>query len=203
MTDDPSNDLSRDERIALLKAQPDAKLLLLHEGDVRRALVDFEGRAYHYVKNRAGERVLLVFCGLLIAAAVGIVAFTGAAILPWRIAVVLCAVGAVALGGFVLKWHRVATSSFVALDEDHLFLGDRKRAWRIDWELLDPQTMGFDTFSTESGRGVLMLNVAGQQIPLFLYHPLMHLEDLQGFMIETLTMLNQHEAVAALMSEEE
>ncbi len=202
MAQDPPVDLSKDQRIALLKAQPDAKLLLLHEGDVRRALVDFEGKAYHYVKNTAGERVLLVFCGLLLAAAAGIVVFTGATILPWRFAVVLCGVGAAMLAGFVWKWHRVATSSFVALDAEHLFVGDRKRAWRISWEMLDPQTMGFDTFSTQSGRGVLMLDVAGQEIPLFLYHPLMHLEDLQGFMIETLTMLKQDEAVALLTEEE-
>lgn len=193
--------LSKDERVAILKAQPDAKVLLLHEGDVRRALVGFEGRAYHYVRNVAGERVLLVFAGLFLAAAACVVWMTGAAILPWRIAVVVCAVASMALLWFVATWHRRAGSSFVALDQEHLFVGDRKRAWRVAWEMLDVQSMGFDKFSTQSGRGALDLQVGGQQIELILYHPLMHLEDLQGFMVEVLTMLKQDEAVAALREE--
>ncbi len=196
-------DLSKDERIALLKSQPDAKVLLLHEGDVRRALVDFDGKAYHYVRNVAGERILLVFAGILLAAAAGIVFFTGAVILPWRIAVVLCAVACLSLGWFVVKWHKQAGSSFVALDEEHLFIGDRKRAWRVAWELLDVKSMGFEQFSTQSGQGVLNLNVGGQSIELILYHPLMHLEDLQGFMVDVLTMLKQDEALAALTEGQE
>ena len=186
--------------MALLKTQPEAKVLLLHEGDVRRALVGFGGTARHYAFNLGGARVLLILSGLLLAAAAVIAVVTGAAILPWRAAVVLCVVAALALMHFVWRWRKKASSSFLAYDEEHLFLGDRARAWRISWEALDATSFGLETFTSQSGQGALKLDVGGQSIELLLYHPLMHLDDLQGFIFDVLHKL-QGEQVAEAAGE--
>lgn len=179
--------LAQDERVAMLRdAQRQSRLMLLHDADVRRALVDFEGRVFHYVVNRAGANLLWVVVLLLLGTAVAIGITTGAPTLPWRMALVSSAALSVALGSFIWRWRRVAQTSFIALNDTHIYLGDNKRAWRIAWDLLDAASMGFHTFDAGAGQGVLQLNVSGQQIPMQLYHPLLHIDDLQGLMVELL-----------------
>ena len=187
--------LESDERVVLLhEAQQGAKVMLLHDADVRRALLGFKGRAFHYVMNRRGANFMWVVSALALIASAATLAATGAPTLLLRVVVVACGALSVALGSFVWRWRKAAQTGFIALDEEHLYVGDNKRAWRIAWELLDAQSMGFHEFDASSGQGVLKLRVAGQEIPMQLYHPLMHIEDLQGLMVELLSRLPQDES---------
>lgn len=177
----------------------DQPLVLLHDGDVRRVLLDFKGRAFHYHLNTAGQQLLLAGAGVLIASCVAILLVTKLAVL-WSILAAIAGVIGVATLAYIWRWRKFSQTSFVALDQDFLYIGDNKRAWRVAWGLLDAQSMGFDKLEIGKGNGKLELNVAGQKIDLQLYHPLTHVEDLQGFMFEVLTRFQDPEA---LTSEEE
>lgn len=179
-----------DERVALTSEN---RLVLLHDGDIRRALLDFEGRSFHYATNQAGQRVLLLGAGLLLAGAVGAAWWFGVSTLAGSVGAGLLALSSLTLLGYIWRWSHFASSHFLAVDEHHLYVGSNRRAWRIAWELLDAQTMGFERLSTSQLDGVLPIEVAGESIDLHLYHPLTHIEDLQGFMFEVLSRIQQGE----------
>lgn len=196
---------SLDERTSQIEQANQAPFLLLHEGDIRRALLDFEGRAFHYTTNVRGQRVLLLFSGIALAGAAGIYFYTQFASLLWFLLASGLAIFAVVMTASVYRWHKFAQTSFVAINDTFLYFGNDKRAWRIAWDLLDAKALGFEDYESERLSGTLSLDVAGQKIDLHLYQPLAYIEDLHGVMFELLShMQGGSEALAmALESEEE
>ncbi|GEM_PF-2912696 len=190
-----------DERTAQIEQARQAPFLLLHEGDVRRALLDFKGRAFHYTTNTGGQRVLLVFAGLGLAGAVGIYLYASFASLLWFLLSSGLAIFSVVLCASVYRWHKFAQTGFVAINDDFLYFGNDKRAWRISWDLLDAKALGFEDYTSERLSGKLSLDVAGQQIDLQLYHPLAYIEDLQGVMFEILSHMQGGSEALALALE--
>ena len=172
------------------KASP-SPLLLLHDADIRRALVDFQGHVYHYKQNALGRGFVLGVCAVLCLGAIGIGVATGLSSVWWVLAVAGL-VGAALCGLFyVAHWQKFALSHFIALGQSYLYTGSNRRAWRVSWELLDTHSSGLTRLDTTTARSILPMRVAGQSIPVHLYHPLAHIDDLQGFMFELLRRMPQ------------
>ena len=145
----------------------------------------FAGKVYHYVPNVLGRNMMLSVGAVSLVAAL-VVGLLGDGAL-WSL-VVAGALAVAFLGAlfYVAHWLSVAQSHFIALDDDHLYVGSNKRAWRLEWGLLDTRSSGLAALDTTTTKSVLPMRVAGQAIDVPLYHPLMHIDDLQGFMFELL-----------------
>lgn len=190
-----------DERTSQLEGAQDAPLLLLHDGDVRRAVLDFEGQVFHYTLNKRGLRMLLVASGLALAGAVAIYVWMTFVSLLWFLASAALVVAAVVTLVTVWRWDTFSKTGFLALDDDYFYVGTSKRAWRISWELLDARALGFEEYSSERLSGLLKMQVAGQQIDLHLYHPLAYVDDLQGLMFALLSHMKGGPDQASLEEE--
>lgn len=172
-----------------LEQQNAPPLQLLSEHDLEQLMLTPNMVRFGYNFNRPGSIVMLVFSGILLAGAVGLWLWTSFAQFWWFLAAALMVIGAVGLWAYVYKWHTFTQTAFLALSEEHLYVGDASEAWRMSWSLLDPQTLGFDRLNPSRYSSTLTIDLAGQNIDMFLYNPLAHVNDLQGFMIEVLTQL--------------
>ncbi|MEM1348043.1 MAG: hypothetical protein AAGI01_05745 [Myxococcota bacterium] len=155
-------------------------LQLLHDGDVRRALDGISVQAWHYTVNERFQLLLLgvaLVCALL-AAALGILTQLSTSLAFWGTA--LAGGVAVALGVYLWRWREFAKRSFVAVGDEHFYVGDNRRAWKISWALLDRDSMGLTQMEASKFMGELLMSPAGQQVSLRLYHPLVLVEDLPG-----------------------
>lgn len=165
-------------------------LQLLHEGDIQRELDGLTAHVFRYEVNQPGSTALLVIAGVLLAggAAAGTLLGWGA---PLGVAVaVVCAIASLVLLGFVVRWQLHARNHFVALTDEHLITGTPRRAWRIGWESLDAEKLGFSRMEVSTSGSRLDIQVGGQEIPLLLVHPLAHLDDLPTFMMQVLGRLD-------------
>jgi len=161
-------------------------LQLLHDGDVRRALDGVSVQAWHYQVNERFQLLLLgvaVVCAL-IAVILGATTQLSTLLAFWGTA--LTGGLAVALGVYVWRWREFAKRSFVAVGDEHFYVGDNRRAWKISWELLDRETMGFAEMEAGRFMGELVMSPAGQQVPLRLYHPLTIVDDLPSLIASIL-----------------
>ena len=166
-----------------------AAIQLLDEAQVKRVLEDPRTRRFYYTFNKPGSAFLLVVSGLMLAGAAATWWQTGLITFWWFGLAALLALGALGLLAFIYTWAKFTDKHFLAMTHQHLYLGDEGNAWRIAWELLDAQALGFDAMDTNRLSGLMIVKVAGQQLPLRLYHPLVCVDDLQGFMVEVLTHL--------------
>ncbi len=147
-------------------------------------------RVFRYKFNQPGATVMLIGSGLLLAGVAALWWFTRFEQLYWFIAAVALAIGSVGLLAYVQHWSKFTRHHFVVVDPDALTVGDATRdAWRVVWPLLDVHALGFERLQVSGARGLLQVEVAGQQFPLHLYAPLAHIDDLQGFMVEVLERL--------------
>ena len=161
----------------------------LHQTDVVR---------FDYTFNRPGSIVMLVGSGLLLAGALGLYLWTKFEQFGWFLLAAFMILGAIGTWFYVYKWYKFAHESFLALTAEHLYVGDITQAWRAHWTLLDVQTLGFDRLNPSRYSSTLNIQLAGQNISMFLYNPLVHLGDLQGFMIQVLHQLQSEDAQLAL-----
>lgn len=178
-----------------------SSLQLLHEGDVQRELDGLTAHVFRYEVNQPGSAALLVISGLLLAggAAAGVLLGWSS---PLGIALaVVCAGAALAIVAFVVRWQLHARDHFVVLTDAHLITGTPRRAWRIGWEALDAEKLGFSRMAVTTSGSRLDIHVGGQEIPLLLVHPIAHLEDLPTFMMQVLGRLDP-EALERLESGE-
>ena len=144
---------------------------------------------FEYNFNRPGSIVMMVFSVILLAGAVVLWVLTGLTQFGWFLLAALLVLSACGIWAYVYKWHSFAQTAFLALSTDHLYVGDLTQAWRVGWSLLDVQKLGFDRLNPSRYSSTLNIQLAGQDIELFLYNPLVHLGDLQGFMVEVLTQI--------------
>lgn len=89
------------------------------------------------------------------------------------------------------------------LSRDHLYIGDNQEAWRLGWDILTIENMGFESARSNRLTSALKIELAGQRIPMFLYNPLAFIGDLQGLMGDILFKLQEDrdEEVASLEGE--
>jgi len=97
-----------------------------------------------------------------------------------------------ALSVLALYWHHFATTRFLAIAEDRLFVGGKERLWSIDWDLLDADKMGFQQMELSRLRGILNIRVGGQDVRLHLFNAFAVLADIQGFMYAVLSKLESN-----------
>ena len=168
-------------------------LQLLHEGDILRALEGADARPHRYVFNAAAGKALAYLSGGLAFVAAAVAVWKGVEATLWF---TVCAVlGGLALGlaAYGLRWWNFARKNFVVLTDEHLYVGRTGRAWRIGWELLDRDALGFERMQVGSARAELDVQVAGESIPIHLSHPLASLEDIEAFTLRLLENLKEHE----------
>jgi hypothetical protein len=151
------------------------RLILLHEDAVVRSFDGVEAHPFHY---RVNVPALIFFVTLGVAIAGGGLAMWHLTELPHPLSGGVIAAGAL-LAAWAMHWRWVARTSFVAFTEQHLFVGDHKRAWRIERSLLDADVLGFDRMKPSRLRAELELRVGGQEIPLLIFHPMAFAADVE------------------------
>lgn len=165
------------------------KLQLIDKAQTERMLEDPKVRRFYYRFNKPASTLLLVVSGILLASAATTWWYTGLITFWWFGLCALLVLASLGVLGFIYKWAKFTDEHFLALSSTHLYIGDEGSAWKIDWSLLDARALGFEQMDTTRFNGLMAVDVAGQNIPMRLYHPLTYIEDLQGFMVEVLTHL--------------
>lgn len=165
------------------------QLVLIDNAEVKRVLDDPKARRFFYQFNKPGSVLLLIVSGICLACAAATWYHTRLITFWWFGLCALLSICSLAVLAFIYKWAKFTDDHFLALTKDHLFIGDEGNAWKIAWELLDARALGFEGMDTTRFNGLMLVQVAGQAIPMRLYHPLAYVEDLQGFMVEVLTHL--------------
>ncbi len=87
-------------------------------------------------------------------------------------------------------WGNFRNNRFIAISDDHLFIGEEEKAWRVHWSLVDRESLNFDQMQSSRLRGSIRLETAGQNIDIPLYTPFVYIEDLEGLMFELLQRLD-------------
>lgn len=170
-----------------------SKLQLLSGPSVDDALQETAvRRLIRYRLNPATIGILLIFGGLSFVAA-GYLWFgpgLGGGYTAGFIATLLLGMTFFSMAAF---WGNFQNNSFVAISDDYLFVGQNEQAWRIDWSLIDREALNFDDMTTSRFRGVMTLDVGGQEIEIPLYTPFAIIEDYQALMSEFLHHLKATE----------
>lgn len=184
-------------------------LQLLHDADLNRALEGVEVRAFRYTRNTPGQRVV---GGLALICLVGCVIswFVTQWIDPFSMAlgVLLGSFGG-ALFWYVWHWHVFAERNFVAISDEHLYVGwaaHKGRAWRIGWDLLDIESLGLRRMRTTRLSASLPIRVVGQEIELHLFGPLAyltHYQELMGVLLKRVAADEMGEALEEAFGDEE
>ena len=167
--------------------QASTSLVMLGEAEIAQAMTQPGLVHFGYTFNKPGAVVLLVGAALLVAGAAGIWIGVGLAHFAVYLCAALLVLGALGVVWYVYKWHRYTETHSMSLSPTHLYVGTAQSAWRIAWDILDPAQMGFDRISPSRFNSSLNMRLGGQDIDLFLYNPLAHVSDLQGFMLQTLS----------------
>lgn len=182
-------------------------LQLLHDADLNRALEGVEVRAFRYTRNTAGQRVvgaLALIC--VVASAISWVVTQWIDPFSMALGVILGSFGG-ALTWYLWHWHVFAQRHFVAVSQEHLYVGwaaHKGRAWRISWELLDVDTLGLRRMRTTRLSCTLPIQVVGQEVELHLFQPLAyltHYQDLLGLLLERTA--SEEELLAAQQPDED
>lgn len=173
------------------------RLILLHEDALLRAFEGVEAHPFHYRANMPALAMALVVAGAGVAGAAALWHTGAAPDFIWGALVVASAL----LGAWALHWRWVARTSFVAFTEQHLFVGDHKRAWRIERALLDAAVLGFDRMRPSRLRAQLDLKVGGQEIPLLIFHPMAFAKDMEMLTASLLAHIQQDEDEAVSQDE--
>ncbi|MFB6263595.1 MAG: hypothetical protein ABEL76_08235 [Bradymonadaceae bacterium] len=161
----------------------DERMRLLHEGEVREALAGRDDlEVYRYRMNKPVVAVAAVVALLLFGLAALLVWNEGLAGWQWIATFVWLVSGGVTAVGLCGYWYAFARSRLIGVGPEALYVGREQRAWAIDWELLDAETLGLERMEVSSGRGQLDLTVGGQKIRLHFYNAFVRLEDLQELM---------------------
>lgn len=177
------------------------RLILLHDDAVAQAFKDADAYPFHYSVNTAAL-IFFVSLGGLIAAVCAALWYLAPLPEPWgEPAAVVVGVAGALLAAWALHWRWVARTSFVAFTEAHMFVGDHKRAWRIDRGLLDAASLGFDRMERKRLLAQLQLRVGGQEIPLLLFHPLVIAKDVETLTASLLAHIQTDEAEPAADAE--
>lgn len=184
-------------------------LQLLHDADLNRALEGVEVRAFRYTRNTPGQRVI---GGLALVCLAGCVIswFITRWVDPFSMAlgVLLGSFGG-ALFWYVWHWHVFAERHFVAISDEHLYVGwaaHKGRAWRIGWELLDIDALGLRRMRTTRLSASLPIRVVGQEIELHLFGPLAYLpnyQELMGILLERVAEDEMDDALEATFGSDE
>ncbi|MFW5967357.1 MAG: hypothetical protein ACOCV2_07560 [Persicimonas sp.] len=167
----------------------------LFEGkrDVATALDGVEAQIFGYRLNRLGFGSV-VGIGLLMAAGAALAAWqTGLDEPLWTAVVVGLGAGALFLFARAAYWYAFAKSHFVAITDERLFVGRLDKAWAISWSILDAESLGFDDMDASALRGALDMQIAGEQIEVYLYNAFIFLNDIQAFMLSLLKELKGEE----------
>lgn len=176
-----------------------SKLQLLHGSAVQNELAsDSNVEVFRYELNKFGVGALLTLGLLFLLAAFGTWLATRLVGLPWKLAF-----GAMILAGLTFcsmasYWINFVRDSFVATGASGLWIGGKDRAWKIDWSLLNARALGLHNLELSPLKGVLQIEVGGQNIKLPLFNAFAYLLDIQNFMFFVLNYIKEnHDEVKA------
>ncbi|MFP4599023.1 MAG: hypothetical protein ACOC9J_02935 [Persicimonas sp.] len=166
---------------------------LLDGKDVIRALKQADVELFHYGLNRIGYTLVVGLGALILAAAGAIWWQTGLDTSLWK-----AVFGGLMACGILMSiqaayWYSFANTRFVGISEDKLFVGRKEKAWVIDWDVLDSESLGFDDMKATAVRGELEVNVGGEEFKIHLYNAYIFLDDIQGLTFSLLKRLQQEQ----------
>lgn len=179
-----------------------ANVQLLDGKDLRQALASADVEFFRYQLNRVGYTLLLAVGGVMLAAAGFIWWETALEANLWKAAFGGLLAGGLALAIYAAYWYTFASTRYVGVSDDKLFIGRREKAWTIDWSVLDAESLGFEEMNATAMNGALDVNVGGQQHELHLYNAYVFLEDIQGFMFSLLKRLQDKQQPAGEAAED-
>ncbi|MFA5625623.1 MAG: hypothetical protein WC966_11310 [Bradymonadales bacterium] len=146
---------------------------------------------FDYTPNLNGMRFLeflaLFFC--MIAALVYPVTYFDPR--PWMIAPIVLGGAAIALFSVVQYWRRYAKKSYVAYDDDYLYVVNMGRATRIAWERLNLENSGIA--KTKERAGVFTLQIDDKKLILRLFSSFVWLAKFQDVLGTMLTHIQKNE----------
>lgn len=170
-----------------------SKLQLLHGSAIQDGLAsDSDVEYFRYELNRFGVGALLTLGLLCLLGAFGTWFFTRMGELPWKLAFGALIVGGLVLCSMASYWVNFVRDSFVATGSGALWIGGKDRAWRIDWSLLNARTLGLHNLDLSPLKGILPIEVGGQNIKLPLFNAFAYLLDLQNFMFFVLNAIKEN-----------
>lgn len=166
-----------------------ANVQLLDGKGVRELLGEDDFRFFRYQLNSVGYSMVVGVGALMLAAAGYIWWYTSLEANLWIAAFAGLVAGGLGLGVWAAYWYAFANSRFVGVSDQKLLVGQPKKAWAIDWSILDSETLGLEKMKATAMRGVLPVQVGGQQIQIHLYNAYVFLGDIQGLMATLLGRL--------------
>jgi hypothetical protein len=163
---------------------------------------DIDAIPFHYELNERGAVALAVCSTLLVTAAVAGAILLDITHLGYAIGIAVAGGLGLALALNLWRWKRFADRSFLAISDKKLYVGDISKVWGIDWTLLDRDALGFERMDVSSVSGELPVEVGGQRIDVHLYNALVHLKNMQGFVLHLLEHLQHSEQGTDLGADE-
>lgn len=166
-----------------------SKIQLLTGGAVEDTLeVDGADQVFRYRLNKPMIGVLLAIGGLFfLAAAILFVGpglgggFTAAFLLA-----ILLGMSFFSMASF---WGNFTQKRFIAISDQHLFVGADEKAWQIHWSLVDRESLNMEDLQLSRFQGRIQLKTGGQEIDIPLFTPFAILNDIEGLMFEFLKRL--------------
>lgn len=180
-----------------------ANVQLLDGNDVRGA-VERPGVDYFpYHINQLGMMVVLGVGGIMLAAA-GYIWWQYAFDQNfWTAVFAGLAASGLGLSLYAAYWYTYASTHFVAISDAKLVVGHDKKAWSIDWSVLDADSLGLTNMNATALGGALEINVGGEEIKVQLYNAYVYLEDMQAMMSGLLKRLQGQQQPSSGLSGEE
>jgi len=170
-----------------------SKLQLLHGSAVQNELgSDSNVEIFRYELNKFGVGALLTLGLLFLLGAFGIWLSTRLAGMPWKLAFGAMILAGVTFCSMASYWINFVRDSFVATTASALWIGGKDRAWKIDWSLLNARALGLHNLELSPLKGVLLIEVGGQNIKLPLFNAFAYLLDIQNFMFFVLNYIKEN-----------
>ena len=156
------------------------------EENVANTLRDANAAAFDYNANPVG----LGFAGAISIALLGTAYYFGRSASYDEMTNVIASVVAIGGGLFfglrALYWYSYAKERFLAVSEEHLFVGKKDELWQVSWSIVDADAMGFSEMQLSKLNGSLTLSVAKETIPIHLFNAFAYLDRLEEFMFHVL-----------------
>ena len=119
---------------------------------------------------------------------------TRLATLLWQAVFAGVVLGSVSLAAWVGYWVSFAKTKIVVAAPEGLYVGGNTGMWAIAWGLLSREALGLDDLQVQRLSGSLLIQVAGQEVPLHLYNIFAYLSDIEGLMFHLLQAIEGIEA---------
>ncbi len=176
---------------------------LLDAKGVDEALQEGDVDVFRYQLNRLGYTLVLAIGGIMLAAAGFLWWQYGFSEDLWTAVFAGLVAGGLGLSVHAAYWYAFSSTHFVGVSDQKLLVGREEKAWSIDWSVLDVEALGLQRMNATAVKGVLEVQVGGEEIKIHLYNAYVFLEDIQALMSRLLEQLqSQQQADAAAESGE-